>query len=210
MADSDAQTRLPAPSKCQGCSGKHKAPSMKTLLPPRHPHKALHALVCESLESMTNVQWKFRSVPLDYICICPLWSMRTSHCTVRCGGAAQTQISSIQQVYLRLEEGGRARLGQGVCSGSRSALLLVKCFQNVSASKNKRSLVHCVNPTGAFLAEGGNYCRFQSCDGSSRTGLQRSLVRLTDGRWRRALTDRLVCPKNVGEGKRREWRGLCS
>lgn len=72
--------------------------------------------------------------------------------------------------------------------------------------KNKRTLVRRANPAGAFLAEGGNYCRFQSCDGSSRTGLQRSLVRLTDGQWRRVLTDRLVCPKkkkNVGEGKRR-------
>lgn len=120
------------------------------------------------------------------------------------------QISSTRQVHLWVEEGGRTGPGRGVCSASRSTLLLAKRFQNVSASKNKRSLVHRANPTGAFLAEGGNYYRFQSCDGSSRTGLQHSLVRLTDGRWRRALTDRLLCPRNVGEGKRRgEERCVC-
>lgn len=27
------------------------------------PHKASHALICKSLESMTNVHWKFQSVP---------------------------------------------------------------------------------------------------------------------------------------------------
>lgn len=124
--------------------------------------------------------------PLECICICPLWSMNAS---------PSTDADKQRRAGLSAGGGSPGWRSPGLRSASTSTLLLVKRFQNVSASKNKRSLVRRANPTGAFLAGGGNYCRFQSCDGSSRTGLQRSLVRLTDGRWRRAPTDWLVCPK---------------
>lgn len=125
----------------------------------------------------------------------------------RAGRAARTQISNREAGCAAVVR-GRRRVR------ARCLQQLQKDFAAGNASRmsqtatNKRRLVHIVNPTRAFLAWGGNY--FTSCDGSSRTGLHRLLVRLTDGRWRGAPTDRLVCPTNVKRGKRRGRRALCS
>lgn len=151
--NSDALTQPSAPSICWGggCAGKHKAPSLTTPLSPRRPHKASHALVCESLESMTNVHWKFRSVPPDHICICLLWYARTADCAdwtrerYHAGRAAQMQISGV--------EAGRAAF---IC-GQRRRRVRARCLQQLQKDfaacetlpecfrlrKQKESCPHC-------------------------------------------------------------------
>lgn len=71
LVDTDeAQRQFPAPSTCCWQAGDTQSSALKT---PRSPspspsQRACMPLICKSLKSMTNVHWKFLSVPLESIC----------------------------------------------------------------------------------------------------------------------------------------------